>query len=127
MFVTATINQKHYLTSVSTETNSIYADEPEANGGEDKGFAPQQLLAASLASCTAITLRMYSDRKEWDLDEISVKVELTRNNETKLSTFNRTIILPTGTPPEIQSRLTEIASKCPVHQILTNPIEIVTN
>lgn len=127
MFVTATINQKHYLTSVSTETNSIYADEPEVNGGEDKGFAPQQLLAASLASCTAITLRMYSDRKAWNLDEISVKVELSRNNETKLSTFNRTIILPSGTPPEIQSRLTEIAAKCPVHQIMTNPIEIITN
>lgn len=126
MIITATIGKKHYLTTLNTTTNAIYADESESSGGEDKGFAPQQLLAASLASCTAITLRMYSDRKEWDLDEIIIKVELTRNLENKTTTFDRKIILPMGTSDEIKSKLTDIANKCPVHQILTNPIQIIT-
>jgi putative redox protein len=126
MIITATIDRKHYLTSLQTPTNTIYADEPETNGGQDKGFAPQQLLAASLASCTAITLRMYSDRKEWNIDEIIVKIELTRNLENKSTNFDRKIILPLGTSDEIKSKLLEIADRCPVHQILTNPIQIQT-
>ena len=126
MIITATIDKKHYLTSLQSATNTIYADEPEQNGGQGKGFAPQQLLAASLASCTAITLRMYSDRKEWDIDEIVVKVEITRNLENKSTTFDRKIILPNGTSDEIKSKLLEIADRCPVHQILTNPIQIQT-
>jgi len=126
MIITATIDRKHYLTSLQTQTNTIYADEPETNGGQDKGFAPQQLLAASLASCTAITLRMYSDRKEWNIEEIVVKIEITPNLENKSTTFDRKIILPNGTSDEIKSKLLEIADRCPVHQILTNPIQIQT-
>ncbi len=126
MIITATIDRKHYLTSLQTQTNTIYVDEPETNGGQDKGFAPQQLLAASLASCTAITLRMYSDRKEWNIEEIVVKIEITRNLENKTTTFDRKIILPNGTSDEIKSKLLEIADRCPVHQILTNPIQIQT-
>ena len=89
--IKAVTYKARYFTEISSATNDLIADEPISNGGTGKGFAPMELLASSLAACTSITLRMYADRKEWDLQSIEVTVDIERNNE--ISTFARTINL----------------------------------
>src|SRR5258708_1994908 len=72
----AKINRSHYQTFIKIDNHTVIADEPLTIGGTDAGTSPQGLLLASLGSCTAITLRMYIDRKMWIVDEITVDLEL---------------------------------------------------
>ena len=93
--------------------------------GTDLGMAPYSLLLASLGSCTAITLRMYADRKMWVVDSISVKLDLYRiNNETVIE---RQVTLTGNLSNEQRNRMLTIANSCPVHQLLTGKIDIKTS
>jgi putative redox protein len=124
--VTAKTLEELYKTAVSTESHTIYADEPIAVGGKDSGFSPQELLAASLGSCKAITIRMYATRKGWPLTEAKVEVIFKQNVETNTSYFETKIVL-TGDLTEVQKeRLLIVAKKCPVQKILESPMEINT-
>jgi len=115
--VKATINKEHYACSVSNGSHEIIVDEPFDLGGTHQGFAPKGLLMASLASCVAITLRMYVDRKEWLVDRIEVEVNIdTENGET---VFFEEITCTGQLSEDQKTRLEEIASKCPVSKILT--------
>ena len=122
--VKALIHKAHYATQISSATNTLIADEPISHGGTGKGFAPMELLASSLAACTSITLRMYADRKEWNLDSIGVTVDIERNND--LSTFKRTIDLKGNLTEEQTHKLLDIANHCPIHKILNSSISIHT-
>jgi putative redox protein len=122
--VKALIHKAHYATQISSATNTLIADEPISHGGTGKGFAPMELLAASLAACTSITLRMYADRKEWDLESIEVMVDIERNND--ISTFKRTIDLKGNFTEEQTHKLLDIANHCPIHKILNSSISIHT-
>lgn len=120
--VKATINREHYACSVSNGSHEIIADEPLEYGGTHKGFAPKGLLMASLASCVAITLRMYIDRKEWPVDKIEVEVNVDIENG---ETIFLEEITCTGVLTEEQKiRLEDIATKCPVSKILAAGNEI---
>lgn len=120
--VKATINKEHYACSVTNGSHEIVVDEPFDYGGTHKGFAPKGLLMASLASCVAITLRMYVDRKEWPVDKIEVEVNMdTENGET---IFLEEITCTGNLTEEQKIRLEQIASKCPVSKILTVGHEI---
>ena len=120
--VKATINREHYACSVTNGSHEIIADEPLEFGGTNKGFAPKGLLIASLASCVAITLRMYIDRKEWPVDKIEVEVNIAIENG---ETIFLEEITCTGVLTEEQKiRLEDIASKCPVSKILAVGHEI---
>jgi putative redox protein len=122
--IKAIIHKAHYATEISSATNTLIADEPIKNGGTAKGFAPMELLASSLAACTSITLRMYADRKEWDLESIEVSVDIETENET--SRFDRKISLKGNLSEEQTNKLLDIANHCPVHKILSNTISIHT-
>ncbi|MDO8367001.1 MAG: OsmC family protein, partial [Saprospiraceae bacterium] len=124
--VTAQIGQKHYITTIRSSGNEIVADEPRAEGGEDAGFAPDELLAASLAACTSITLRMYADRKAWPMESVEVEVNFERDSVAKTSTIVRRIKFFGTLDDEQKHRLLQIADKCPVHLVLTHPITIQT-
>ena len=125
--VTANIGQEKYKTTIQTATNTLIADEPVEVGGQGLGFAPRELLASSLAACTAITLKMYAERKGWDLKEAQVEVTYEWNRETSASVMNRKMSF-IGTLDEAQKeRLLVIANSCPVHKILSNPFEIITS
>lgn len=115
--VKATINKEHYACSVSNGSHDIIVDEPIELGGTHKGFAPKGLLMASLASCVAITLRMYVDRKEWPVDKIEVEVNTDTENGEMV--FFEAITCTGQLTEEQKSRLEDIASKCPVSKILT--------
>lgn len=124
--VTGVIDRAHYRTSILADGHMLVSDESEAVGGSDAGPAPAAFLAASLASCTAITLRMYADRKGWDLAQAEVQVKVTNDKATQITRINRVITLSGQLSEPEKSRLLEIANKCPVHQILTHPIEVVS-
>ncbi len=124
--VKAVINEQHYLTEITTETNSLIADEPTTHGGRDAGFSPTELLAASLAACTSITLRMYADRKAFPLEKIEVYVSLYRDEVQNVTHITRKIELFGALEAAQRARLLEIANSCPVHKILTHEIAITT-
>ena len=125
--VKASLGTEKYYTEVIAGENKIITDEPIDKGGGNKGFNPFEILATSLASCTAATLRMYIDRKGWIIPQINVEVELENYPQTKTAQFCRMIDFgDTDVSEEIRDRLFKIADACPVHKILTNDIEILT-
>jgi putative redox protein len=113
-----------YQERIRAGRHELLADEPVALGGGDTGPAPYALLASALAACTAITLRMYADRKGWELGLVHVDVAAVRTGDTER--FERTIRLAPVVTEEQRARLAEIADKCPVHRTLTSEIRIRT-
>ena len=122
--VTAIIGQDHYRTELIASGKTIIADEPEELGGTNAGPAPGEFLMISLASCTAITLRMYADRKKWDVSKIKVEVASEKIDNTTF--LKREITLEGSLQEDQRQRLLQIANSCPVHKVLSNPIEIST-
>lgn len=122
--ISATIKNELYVTEIHSENNTILSDEPLSNGGQDKGFNPFELLASSLASCSCITLKMYANRKQWNIDQIQVEVTITSDlNQTN---FERNISFVGEINDEQKKRLLVIANSCPVHKILSNSIQVQT-
>ncbi|WP_410220592.1 OsmC family protein [Pedobacter sp.] len=121
----ANIGQSTYKTQIFSEGHMIYADEPEDLGGTDEAMQPTALLLASLGSCTAITLRMYANRKQYDLQHIKVELAID-NSDPALTNITRKITFTGNLSSEEHTRLMQIAEKCPVHKILSNPIHITT-
>ncbi|HEX3238616.1 MAG TPA: OsmC family protein [Solirubrobacterales bacterium] len=97
--------------------HELLVDEPADRGGTDTGPRPTQLLATSLAGCTAITIEMYADRKGWDVGRLEVEVEM-GYADTVPNSFDVTIALPAELNDEQRRRLLVIATKCPVHKVL---------
>ena len=108
--------------------HGLLVDEPTEKGGGDAGPSPQALLAAALASCTAVTMEMYADRKGWDLDGLSVAVDTEGEISKGTKRFEVIIELPGTLDEEQRDRLLKIAARCPVHRALTTeqPVEIRT-
>jgi putative redox protein len=114
-----------YAQSIRVGHHELVADEPVALGGADAGVAPYGLLVASLAACTSITLRMYAERKGWELGEVKVDLEMTRDGDAE--TIKRTIQLGAAAlSVEQRQRLGEIADKTPVTKTLQRSIAITT-
>jgi len=103
--------------------HELSADEPTDRGGTDTGPRPTQLLAASLASCTAITMEMYAGVKEWDLGQLEVEVETSYEGPVP-SAFAVTVDLPDHLDDEQRQRLLTIAAKCPVHKVVAAGAEV---
>ena len=106
---------------------TLIMDEPTEINGGDTGPDPYTALLAALAGCTLSTLRMYIDRKGWDIPEISVQLNMAQQKETELITnIKREITFASTITDEQHERLLMIASKCPVSKILENKIIIHT-
>jgi putative redox protein len=100
----------------------LTADEPESSGGDDMGPNPQELLAASLASCTAITVEMYAKRKGWNVDGLEVDVDYTPAERGSATTFKMVMRMPAHLSEDQVERLQVIANKCPVHRTLEGEV-----
>lgn len=125
--ITSSIKKEAYLTKIlSPSGNVLLSDEPATNGGKDLGLSPSELLASALASCTSATLRMYADRKEWDLQEVKIDIELKFIREESKTQITRKIEFVGNLDNAQIERLLSVANACPVHKILSNPIEITT-
>lgn len=115
-----------YKTNLTNGTHSILADEPISLGGTDLGLNPSELLEASLASCTSITLRMYINRKEWKVDAIDVQVNKVKIGKNDDTAFEKHIVIIGEIDDKQKDRLLLIASKCPVHKVLAQGSEIIS-
>ena len=125
--ISAQIDTRLYRTEIkSASGNIVIADEPQEVGGKNLGFSPSELLASSLASCTLITLRMYINRKQWEVSEINIKIDFQRDAEQNISLFIRKIEIIGEINETQKQRLETIANSCPIHKTLTHSIEIKT-
>lgn len=122
------IGTTKYQCSIEWRNGKIIADEPVRSGGQDTGPDPYTLLLSSLASCTLITLRMYIDRKAWDIPSITVEANLYQETkDEKLTTIiDRDILFTSPVSDEQKLRLQEIAKHCPISKILENDIKVRT-
>lgn len=126
--VSSIIKTEPYKIEIKSPTgNVVIADEPVDKGGKDLGFSPKELLVSALAACTSATVRMYADRKQWPLDEVKIEVDIERDEAANKTVINRTIQFIGNLDDEQRKRLLAVANACPVHKILTNPIEINTS
>ena len=125
-----------YTSEIKTPFHHLLADEPKDLGGENLGPTPYDLLMASLGACTVMTLKMYAERKGWDLKEITVyldhdKVHKEDSEEfekkgSKVSRFTRSLEIAGELDSDMKEKLLEIANKCPVHRTLHEDIIIET-
>jgi putative redox protein len=106
--------------------HSLVVDEPPDRGGADSGPRPTQLLAASLAGCTAITVEMYAERKGWDVGPVEVDVEIAYEGPVP-SSFAVALKLPRELSEEQRQRLLTIASRCPVHKVLVGEATVTVS
>jgi putative redox protein len=114
--------EKGFRHVVKVRTHDVTIDEPNETGGTDAGPSPQELLAASLASCTAVTMEMYAQRKGWALGDIEVSVDYTPAERGCPTRFRLTLRLPDDITDEQAERLRVIAAKCPVHRTLDGEV-----
>jgi len=123
-------------TQLVSEGHHLIADEPEDIGGNNFGPTPYGLLTSALAACTAITLRMYADRKNWPVQEVLVHVNHEKrhdedvsagaNDSAKITYFDLEIEIKGELTNEQIEKMIEIADKCPVHKTLEDTIKIKT-
>ncbi len=107
---------------VKVRDHQLTADEPADLGGDDAGPNPEELLAASLASCTAITMEMYAQRKGWEIGDVEVECTYTPSERGCPTRFALTLRIPSELPDDIVRRLQIIAAKCPVHRTLDGEV-----
>ena len=111
-----------YRHVVKVRQHRLNSDEPRDAGGDDAAPSPQELLAASLATCTAVTMEMYAARKGWSLRDVEVEVEYTPAERGCPTKFRLTLRLPSDLSDEQVQRLKVIATKCPVHRTLDGEV-----
>lgn len=119
---------------LSARGHSLLLDEPEEVGGDDRGPNPYELLLGALGACTAMTLRLYAERKGWPLDDVVVELDHNQSHredcqdcdkeDRRLTTIQRTIRLTGELDDEQRGRLLEIARRCPVHRTLEGKVEV---
>lgn len=135
-WVKARIGTGGYRVDLHARTHGLIADEPRALGGTDAGPTPYELLLAALSSCTAMTMRMYADRKGWPLEEAVVLLRQERPHASDCTTcdtesvgvgrIERRIELSGPLSAEQRARLVQIADRCPVKQTMERGIAVVT-
>ena len=108
--------------TIKVREHQLVADEPTAHGGDDSGPSPQELLAASLASCSAITMEMYAQRKGWDVGDVEVTCDYTPAERGAPTRFDLVMRFPDSLSDEQVERLRVIAAKCPVHRTLDGEV-----
>jgi len=135
--VSVDAGQLRYAQNISVGPHVLEADEPVEVGGNDAGPNPYELLLAALGSCASITVRMYSERKQWPLQGVHVDLSWARVHAEDCAECDTEVRMVDGIEMEIsflgdlsedqQRRLLEIAGRCPVHRMLTSQVQIHTN
>jgi len=114
-----------FAQDIDAAGHRLRADEEVEKGGEDTGAAPHELLLSALGACTAMTLKVYAERKGWPLRDVRVILN-GQTGPTGLM-ITRQLDIIGDLDAEQRQRLMEIADKCPVHKSLSNPITITTS
>jgi putative redox protein len=124
--------EDNFTTNIQTKKHHLIADEPESAGGDDFGPSPYDYLSAGLAACTVMTLKLYAQRKKWDLKEVYVYITYSKKHSddlaldlekpTRIDYMDKKLKLIGDLDDKQKERLKEIASKCPVHKTLANNV-----
>lgn len=124
--------ENNFTTTIQSKNHTIIADEPTSIGGDNFGPSPYEYLNAGLIACTAMTLKMYAERKKWDLQEVFVYVTHSRKHSddlgievekpTFLDHISKKLKFVGNLDEKQKKRLKEIASKCPVHKTLASEV-----
>ena len=130
------IVEDNFTTSIQTKNHTFIADEPTSIGGSDFGPSPYEYLNAALAACTVMTLKLYAERKEWDLQEVFVYISHSRKHSDDLQVevekpkyldhISKKLKFVGNLDAEQKERLKEIASRCPVHKTIANEVVFET-
>jgi putative redox protein len=112
----------NFTHAISIRDHQLVIDEPRSRGGEDEGPNPEELLAASLASCSAITVEMYAQRKGWDVGPVEVAVQYNPAERGCPTKFELVLRLPADLSDEQVDQLRVIAAKCPIHRTLDGEV-----
>lgn len=117
-----------YTNKITCNNHTIYSDQPESLNGDDKGPSPFDLLLSALGSCTSITLKMYAERKNIQLDVINIRLNYIPPNEIEgtSSRIIRRIHIEGDFTEDQHTRMLEIADRCPVHQTLREKVDIMS-
>jgi putative redox protein len=115
---------ERYAQDIRTTRHVLVADEPESRGGKDAGPRPYELLLSALGACTAITLRMYAEKKGWDVGRISVDLRLFKDGD--VDRVERTLHFAQELTGEQSARLLEIAAKTPVTKTVMHGAAVTT-
>lgn len=121
--IESSIGSEKYKVTHSNGRHTFYADEPKELGGADTAASLEELLEASLASCTLATLRMYTDHKQWDVGEIKISVNLIR--EGQVNKIIRELKFEKTITDEQKIRLVQVAKAYPVSKILSGSSEMI--
>ncbi|MCC3158010.1 OsmC family protein [Hymenobacter sp. 15J16-1T3B] len=125
--ITGHLGPDPYVTDLTTDSgHALLADEPLADGGQNMGPSPGELLAAALTACTCITVRMYANRKGWPLQRIDTQVSFEQAADHVVRHLTRRIELLGELTAEQRQRLLQVANACPVHKALTAGVTIET-
>lgn len=126
------LREDNFTTTIQMKNHSIIADEPASIGGDDFGPSPYELLNSGLAACTAMTLKLYAERKKWDLQEVYVYISHTKKHSDDLGVetdspgyidhISKKLKFVGDLDEKQRKRLKEIASRCPVHRTLSKEV-----
>ncbi|MEM8834471.1 MAG: OsmC family protein [Planctomycetota bacterium] len=135
--LTATLGESGFRTDISSGAHAFTADEPGALGGDDSGPSPYVLLLSALGACKAMTMRLYADRKGWDLTGATVElthqkaspeeagVEPSGSSGKPIDLIEVRITVDGDLDDDQKQRIIDIAERCPVHQTITNGTTVV--
>ena len=135
--VAASLGQdEKFTTNLKVGDHYLIADEPKSFGGNNFGPSPYEFLSAGLAACTVMTIQMYARRKNWNVGNVSVHIDYSKDHaidcqecekdSSKIDTFKREIKLVGNLTDEQKAKLIQIADKCPVHKTLHSKTQIIT-
>ncbi|MBE8716512.1 OsmC family protein [Cellvibrio polysaccharolyticus] len=123
--VHAAIDNLPYTVTLLGGEHQWLADEPADLGGANAGPTPGQLLLSSLGACTAITLKMYANRKEWPLEKVDIELILNPDGKPTSGTdIQRRLTLHGALNDDQKERLLQIANACPIHKLLSGDVRI---
>ncbi len=124
-------------TDIMANGHTLVADEPVGMGGMGAGLTPYDYLVAALGACTAMTVRMYADRKGWPLESVTVRLDHQRihakdceeceTKEGRIDRIERELELAGPLKEQQRRRLLEIADRCPVHRTLESEVVVETH
>jgi putative redox protein len=132
--VVARIGREHYRTEIEVGGKSVVVDEPASLGGADSGPTPYDMILGAIGACTAMTVRMYADRKGWPLESVTVRLRQARSYQQDCEdcdaqalpgiTIERELVMEGALDDEQRERLTQIADRCPVKQALERGVHV---
>jgi putative redox protein len=130
------LKEDNFTTTIQTVKHSFIADEPASIGGDDFGPSPYDFLSAGLAACTVMTLKLYAERKQWDLQEVYAYITYSKKHSddlmldlekpTRIDHLLKKLVFIGDLDDSQKQKLKEIASKCPVHKTLKSDTIIET-